>query len=253
MANELALVGPSGTGKSTSLRNLPPEETFIISPSKSALPIPGFRKKYSTISKENPTGNFMMTKDLSKACRRIKRIATEEKYKHFKYIVLDDVTHCFTSHILNPAFLSRNSGNEAFARWMEFGADVYNDMMEGREEWRNDLWIITSFHTETYTTPRGEKMKLKTPGGLLDKAVDIPSYFLNILYTHVVPVDKKKPQPLKDRYKFVTNDDGYYNAKTEFGAFSDDEIMIPNDVMQVIKRLEANANGELEQEVAEEE
>ena len=38
MAELVAIVGNSGTGKSTSLRNLNPEETFIISTTGKPLP-----------------------------------------------------------------------------------------------------------------------------------------------------------------------------------------------------------------------
>lgn len=49
----IAIVGESGTGKSTSLRNLNSEETFIISTTGKPLPFRGWRKKYIpfTISK----------------------------------------------------------------------------------------------------------------------------------------------------------------------------------------------------------
>lgn len=40
-AETIALVGESGTGKSTALRNLNPEETFIISTTGECLPVFG--------------------------------------------------------------------------------------------------------------------------------------------------------------------------------------------------------------------
>jgi ABC-type phosphate/phosphonate transport system ATPase subunit len=41
MANMLALVGQSGSGKSTSLRNLDPTKTFIINVASKPLPFKG--------------------------------------------------------------------------------------------------------------------------------------------------------------------------------------------------------------------
>ena len=44
MSNIIGLVGLSNSGKSTSLKYLNPEETFIISCTNKQLQIPGFRK-----------------------------------------------------------------------------------------------------------------------------------------------------------------------------------------------------------------
>ena len=47
MAQLVFLVGKSGMGKSTSLRNLNPEETVIINTDQKALPFKQFGKKYN--------------------------------------------------------------------------------------------------------------------------------------------------------------------------------------------------------------
>ena len=48
-AETIAIVGESGTGKSTCLRNLNPEETFLISTTGKPLPFKGYKKKYKEI------------------------------------------------------------------------------------------------------------------------------------------------------------------------------------------------------------
>ena len=242
MANQIGIVGFSGSGKSASLRNLPSDETFIVSPSKSTLPIPGFKKKYTKVTKDG--GNYLMTKDVSKMARLAEKVATDDKYKHIKYLVIDDTTHFFNAITLSAGFRARNNGNEAFARWADFGADIYTALFAGIEEWRDDLWVVVMFHPEAFMTNKGERLKIKTPGTLLEREVDIPSYFTNLLYTHVVPVDKKNPQPPGERYQFVTNDDGYAPAKTDIGAFPD--LYVPNDLYAVIKRLEETQEADFE-------
>ena len=47
MANLIAVAGQSGSGKSTSLRNLDPTETFIINVASKPLPFKGWRSKYT--------------------------------------------------------------------------------------------------------------------------------------------------------------------------------------------------------------
>lgn len=50
MSNLVCLAGLSNSGKSTSLRTLDPESTFIISCTNKQLQIPGFRKKYPKVA-----------------------------------------------------------------------------------------------------------------------------------------------------------------------------------------------------------
>jgi ABC-type phosphate/phosphonate transport system ATPase subunit len=46
-AETLLILGESGQGKSTSLRNLNPKETFIISTTSKPLPWRGWKKNYT--------------------------------------------------------------------------------------------------------------------------------------------------------------------------------------------------------------
>ena len=47
MANLIAIVGSSGTGKSSSIRNLDSTQTFIVNVASKPLPFKGWRSKYS--------------------------------------------------------------------------------------------------------------------------------------------------------------------------------------------------------------
>lgn len=44
MAQSTLIIGNSGSGKSTSMRNLNPKETFIINPASKGLPFKGWKK-----------------------------------------------------------------------------------------------------------------------------------------------------------------------------------------------------------------
>ena len=46
MADIIAIAGDTGSGKSTSIKNLNPQETFIVSILGKPLPFPGYKKKY---------------------------------------------------------------------------------------------------------------------------------------------------------------------------------------------------------------
>ena len=76
-------MGKSGTGKSTSLYNLPPAETFIIKPNNKGLTFPGGEKHYSAKNM-----NLHQTSELDNLQSLIRNIS--EKALHIKYIVLED-------------------------------------------------------------------------------------------------------------------------------------------------------------------
>ena len=50
MSNTSLIIGESGTGKSTSLTNLDPKETFIINVLDKPLPFRGYQKKIMSAS-----------------------------------------------------------------------------------------------------------------------------------------------------------------------------------------------------------
>ena len=63
-AETILILGESGNGKSTSLRNLKPEETFIICTTSKPLPWKGWKKHYTKFSaKDNPEGNVVQCRD----------------------------------------------------------------------------------------------------------------------------------------------------------------------------------------------
>ena len=82
MTNLIAVMGSSGTGKSTSLRNLNPKETCIINVSKKPLP---FRnaKAYTEGIKEG--GNMTFADNPNQVIQILKYVGTK-----FKNIIIDD-------------------------------------------------------------------------------------------------------------------------------------------------------------------
>lgn len=239
----IGLVGKSGSGKSHSLRFMRPEETAIITPKK----LPQFEGSNSKFRKKaddkDKLYNLVVCPDVvdtfdSKGVRQ--KAGLNSWIKHFaenrpdiKQLIIEDITHYFNKITNSPTFRSRNKGGEAFARWGDFGADVYNGIFANTELYRDDLFLVTVFHEEQYNSPDGEKLKLKTPGNMLEKEVDIPSYYNYMFYTKVLSLDEEKD--VTKRYKLITNDDGYRPAKSVFGVF--EEIEIPNNMQVVIDKI----------------
>ena len=58
MAQSVLVIADSGTGKSTAIRDLNPDETFIINIANKPLPFKGWKKNYTIKSSLKSLGNF---------------------------------------------------------------------------------------------------------------------------------------------------------------------------------------------------
>jgi ABC-type phosphate/phosphonate transport system ATPase subunit len=79
----IGVVGPTGTGKSTSIKHLNPKETYIINVAKKELPFKGSEKLYNTENK-----NYAELDDAIDISRRLRAIS--DKAPHIKNIVIED-------------------------------------------------------------------------------------------------------------------------------------------------------------------
>jgi hypothetical protein len=87
-AQTMLIIGESGQGKSTSLRNLNPEETFIISTTSKPLPWRGWKKHFKKWDpKTSPEGNWYQTSKSSNISTIVKYI--NSKRPEIKNIVID--------------------------------------------------------------------------------------------------------------------------------------------------------------------
>lgn len=245
MAELLLYMAKSGSGKTSSLRNLPPEETVLITPNTKSLPFPGGDKKY-TVSNKNRIVTNKLSGDPSLPADNFAHYSIEmllklisDHQKHVKYIVLDDFTHFFSARIFSPEFLARSTGGDAFQRWNDFGADVFQSLFQSSDKLRDDLYIIILHHTEL----KDDGMEgFKSPGKLLDNTIDVPSYF-NYIFHGVVQDTEAGTQ-----YLIQTNKTKQRHAKSPYGVFTKDELYVPNDMLEIIKRINAYKSGELKVE-----
>lgn len=88
-AQTILILGESGSGKSSSLRNLNPEETFIISTTAKPLPWRGYKKQYTKLDTKKISGNYFQSSDSSQIIKILKFI--DVKMPKIKTIVIDDI------------------------------------------------------------------------------------------------------------------------------------------------------------------
>jgi hypothetical protein len=225
----IAIVGESGTGKTTSLENLDPTKTLIVSPYKADLPFEGWEEDYQPLSIAKGTGNLVKTNNISEIGQILKYVIA--KRPEIDTIVIDDLTHFQTKVVTSTEFRSRKQGNEAFAKWQDFAADMKDNLLpEDIKDLDRDLYVIHVYHAEKNDS--GEQ-EIKVVGKMLKEKIDLPSYYNYVLYTTVMPHDPN--QKFSERYKFVVNNDGSHLAKTPKGLY--DELYIPNDLNAVLNRI----------------
>lgn len=101
MATGILILGESGTGKSTSLENLPPKETFIINVKGKSLPFKGWKSGFTPFGKDNLEGNYLQTEDAGTIIKTMQYIS--EKMPHIKYLIVDDFQYMAASEFMAKA------------------------------------------------------------------------------------------------------------------------------------------------------
>lgn len=225
MAEVILYLGQSGVGKSTSISTLDPAKTIVVSPNSKGLPFAGWRANY--IEQQN----LIRTNNIDQVYPMLKHVS--ENMKHVTTIIIDDFFHFISARIFSPTFLARTDGNDAFAKWNELGADVFNMLFSGAQSLRQDLYIVIMAHTAVNDAG---KVTIKTAGKLLDNTIDIPSYFTYILHGVIHETDAKPD------YLVQTNWHSIYHAKTPRGCFA--EMYIPNDLKLIIDSINRYEYGE---------
>lgn len=241
---EIVLIeGLSGSGKSYAWRNVPIEQSVIITPNEKSLSFGGTTKWQDTKVKlgEKEYSRILYTDDLHKLPSLIKLLAESG----VKNILVEDFTHFMNTYLLSPEFQKQAVGNAAFERWKTFALKVFQVIKTTKEVKGNanakDTIVVLHHHVE-FNDKIG-RQSFKIFGKMLSDAVDPVSFMTYVLHSIVVPEAKGN-----DRYRFLVNDDGLHEAKSPPGVFANvnESGTIPNDtwaVLQSIRRY--NASGPL--------
>lgn len=220
MSNLIAIVGNSGSGKSTSIRTLNPEETFIINVAGKPLPFKGWKSKYPTWSKSNPEGNFINTSNVDQISKILEYI--EIKRPEIKNIILDDAQYLMAFEAMDRA------KEKGFEKFTDIAQKFYS-ILKSSISMRDDLNIIVSCHAENVGDGLNPIYKIKTIGKMIDNVITIEGLFTYVLFTHIEPSDSGIS------YHFITQSDGTTTAKTPLDCF--ETKLIPNDMQFVIDKI----------------
>ena len=213
MSNSILILGESGTGKSTSVRTLPPEETFVLNVIDKPLPFKGSRSKYKKYNPETDEGNYHSTDNPDKIISICKFVS--EKLPHIKYLVIDDFGYTITNSFMRSALI------KGYDKFSELGLSTFR-VLEAIQHLRDDLFIFVMMHTEADIHG---KYKAKTIGKMIDQYVVIEGKFTFVF--HALTND--------NQYYFLTNNDGQHMAKTPMGMFT--ELKIDNDLNLIANKI----------------
>lgn len=207
----ILIIGESGSGKSSSLRNLPTPSTAILNIEKKPLPF--------------------------------KNAAT---FTHHKLInTVPEFESAFTAAVKNPEIniIALESLHKYLEKLMDFaktlhkGYDIYNfynDRVGKMLETIKD--VSTTKQIIAFAMP--ERVEFIQPNGAITTSRrafvhgkqwegKIEKEFTVVLFTQVSQPDKTKPAD----YSFITNNDGTHSAKSPPEMFSG--LLIPNDLAKV--------------------
>ena len=216
MAQVIGLMGESGSGKTTSCRNLPADETFYIDCDKKGLNWKGWKNQYSVEKK-----NYWKSDSFSVVSGLLNKINDEDKFKHIKYIVIDTLNGLMVAEEMRILAMQSGDKRSAWSDLAQNGWAIVNKCLEMRE----NLTIIIICHSETISDDNGIiRTRIKTNGRKLEKLV-LESKMTTVIWA--VRQDGK--------YKFILSADGS-TCKVPVDAFDSEEI--DNDITQVIKALE---------------
>lgn len=201
------ILGQSGTGKTTSLRNLDPKEVLLIQAVKKPLP---FRANgWGPCNKDNPDGTTIVTDDAMVICSAMQRTPKP-------IIIIDDFQYILANEFMRRV-LDQETGNAAFAKYNEIARKAWDILMTAGKLHDNTRVYILA-HTQTDEMGH---VKAKTIGKLLDEKITMEGLLTIVMRTAVI----------NQSYVFSTQNNGLDTVKTPMGMFEAEHI--PNDLAVV--------------------
>lgn len=214
MSTVICIAGESGTGKTTSMRNLDPKSTLYIDCDKKGLSWKGWKKAFNAESK-----NYLKTDYPQIALAALQKVDSKDSYKHVKTVIIDTINGLMVADEM------RRAKEKGYDKWQDLAQSIYDLIDFSLQMTRDDVSVVFVAHTQTDHDDNGYMFtRIKTSGRKLDK-ITLESKFSTVLLSKCVD----------GRYVFETQSN-FSTAKSPMGAFESKEI--DNDIVTVIKALE---------------
>ena len=213
MGKVVAIMGDSGSGKTTSFRNIDPKTTLYVDCDKKGLSWKGWKKDFNAQNR-----NYVVTDIPSEALNILNMVNKLDDFKHIKCIVFDTINGLMVADEM------RRSKEKGYDKWQDLASCIYN-LVDYALVVRDDLTVVFIAHTQTETDDSGYMFThIKTSGRKLDKIV-LESKMNTVLLAKCV----------NGRYVFETQSNRS-TAKSPLGLFDTREM--DNDFNIVLEALE---------------
>lgn len=203
------ILGESGTGKSTSLRNLNPEKVSVYQCTNKPLPFRAKEWGKSVFNYSQLCSVKGIEHPLSPA-NTILRFLTESQKD---ILIIDDFQYLMSYEFMRGVGLKYEK-NEAFERFNWIGRNAWS-VIDCAVNLPPHKRVYILAHTET---DNFGKTKIKTIGKMLDEKITLDGMFTICLRTKVED----------GNYTFTTQNSGSDTVKSPIGLFEQKEI--PNDL-----------------------
>lgn len=180
MGIPVLVIGDSGSGKSTSLRNFDVDEIGIFNVASKPLP---FKKELKKIDRAKYS--------------TIEKGLTDPKLKTY---VIDDSQYLIANDFFNRA------NETGYGKFTDLALNFRNLIQFVIEKTPNDLIVYFLHHTEM---AENGKIKAKTIGRMLDEKLTVEGLFSIVLWC----------KSEAGQYKFITQSDGISTAKSPMDMF----------------------------------
>lgn len=180
MGIPVLILGESGSGKSTSLRNFNPNDVLIFNVANKPLP---FRKKLKTVANATYAS-----------------IGTEMRKMEYKTYVVDDSQYLLAFEMFDRA---KETG---YGKFTDIALRFRNMLDFIIKKMPENTIVYFLHHTET---SESGKVKAKTIGKMLDNQLTVEGLFSVVLMAHTDGAT----------HKFITQSDGYTTAKSPMDMF----------------------------------
>lgn len=202
MSTSIFILGQSGSGKSTSLRNLNPRRVLLIQAIRKPLP---FRSAdWTYISNENPNGSILVSDNPQEIIHMIRTTRRP-------VVIIDDFQYVMANEFM------RRSTERGFDKFTEIGFNAWNIITAANNDHPQKRIYFLS-HTEE---DQHGKTKIKTIGKMLDEKVTLEGMVTICLQTAII----------NDQNLFITKNNGNTTVKSPMDMFNSEHI--ENDLNQV--------------------
>ena len=198
MANIVLIIGDSGTGKSTSLRNFKDDEVFVINCAGKPLPFKNHFEQFTPAYER-------LTKDVQTALKTTNK----------KVVVVDDA-----QYIMSFQYMRRIKEN-GWDKWNDIQGDFFNIIKDAKNLPED---VVVYFLSHLQRDDAGHE-KVKTMGKMLDEKITIEGLFTIVLKTAVND----------GTYCFLTQNSGFDTVKSPLGMFP--SYAIDNDLKYVDTKI----------------